>query len=717
MFFFGVPHRGLATAAIERMVAQEPTKELIDELKEGSPMLNTLSERFPEAARHIKLVTCRETRETPTTQEVNGKWERTGPVTMMVKETAANLFVVNEERIPILENYSMIAKLSEEPGSAYVRVREEMSAHADAAPAFIQRRHLKTECASALYQVFPLIGFISNVVCLVKGRKLAATGIQKSFESQASFLEAFSGFLMDDELGKILEDPNLSADYSVEVFEILFKLKNLFSSYKDLMSRFYEPYAEAIQGETLSDNAITKRAVDSVSASDALREEMLQDPSINRRLFIEATLTEILEKCKSLTAELRGIMCSSILCNMLSAEPDAYRVLQSGESIRKMGLTQTLKLQYLARIARLPDIEGDSVPLNGYLEPNNEQSTADLQLGYYYPDDNESTSDVLVEFRGYDRAPRLEASNEANKWQVLQQQGYLAKVKATMRGLARLLQESSLEVNLSSTEIGNTPRTISAFQCLGFLDDEERNRMAFLFKLPRGVSPKSVPGLKSLAGYIETFKPPLKMSPLEQRFTFARDLCQTVRNIHECGWIHKDIRSRNIILVPQEQTPTNSTSSDEGHKFVLYLKGFEFSRPEQGRSSLKANFDSKINMYRHPKRQGAPVERFDQEHDIYAVGVVLLEIGLWKTVTSIFERQIQRALRGESAIEPEDIKDELLKLARKCLPIEMGTKYCQAVQKCLSGDFEILRDDEQRTNLALAFRHEVLDLIDAGSQI
>ena len=699
------------------MVAQEPTKELINELKEGSPTLNTLSERFPEAARHIKLVTCRETRETPTTQEVNGKWERTGPVTMMVKEIAANLFMVNEERIPILDNHSMIAKLSEEPGSAYVRVREEMSAHADAAPAFIQRRHLKTECASALYQVFPLIGFISNVVCLVKGRKLAATGIQKSFESQASFLEAFSGFLMDDELGKILENPNLSADYSVEVFEILFKLKNLFSSYKDLMSRFYEPYAEAIQGETLSDNAITKRAVDSVSASDALREEMLQDPSINRRLFIEATLTEILEKCKRLTAELRGIMCSSILCNMLSSEPDAYRVLQSGESIRKMGLTQTLKLQYLARIASLPDIEGDSVPLTGYLEPNNEQSTADLQLGYYYPNDNEPTSDVLVEYRGYDRAPRLEASNEANKGQVLQQQGYLAKVKATMRGLARLLQESSSEVNLSSTEIGTTPRSISAFQCLGFLDDEERNRMAFLFKLPRGVSPKSVPGLKSLAGYIETFKPPLKMSPLEQRFTLARDLCQTVRNIHECGWIHKDIRSRNIILVPQEQTSTNSTSSDEGHKFALYLKGFEFSRPEQGRSSLKANFDSKINVYRHPKRQGAPVERFDQEHDIYAVGVVLLEIGLWKTVTSIFERHIQRALRGESVIEPEDIKDELLKLARKYLPMEMGTKYCQAVQKCLSGDFGILRDDEQRTNLALAFRHQVLDLIDAGSQI
>ena len=68
-------------------------------------------------------------------------------------------------------------------------------------------------------------------------------------------------------------------------------------------------------------------------------------------------------------------------------------------------------------------------------------------------------------------------------------------------------------------------------------------------------------------------------------------------------------------------------------------------------------------------------------------------------------------------MEPEDVRKELLKLARQYLPMEMGTKYCQAVQTCLSGDFGILHDDKQRTNLALEFRHQVLDLVDAGSQL
>ena len=344
-----------------------------------------------------------------------------------------------------------------------------------------------------------------------------------------------------------------------------------------------------------------------------------------------------------------------------------------------------------------------------------------MQLGRYFPDDDDKpVLDVLVEIRRYEPAPSLEDPTQASNLRRLSEQELLAKMKATMRGLAKLLEESSFEANEPPTETDNTPRTISAFQCLGFLDNEESCQMDFLFKLPRGVSPASVPGLKSLARYIETFEEPRKMSPLEQRLALARGLCQTALNLHECGWIHKSIRSRNIILVPHDRsnlTTIEGPSSDEYHKFVLYLKGFEFSRPDDDISLLKANHEPEINLYRHPERQNAPTEKFNKEHDIYAVGVVLLEIGLWKTVTSTFKARIDRFWKGKRTMEPETVKDELLKLARMCLPMEMGTKYSQAVQKCLSGDFGIGDDDKQRTKLALAFRHQVLDLIEAGSQL
>ena len=359
-----MPHRGLETAAIEHMVAQESTKGLVEELKEGSTLLRTLSERFPEAAKSITLVTCRELFETPQTQERDGQWGRTGPPKMMVKETAASLFAVNEERISIQANHSMIGKLSDEPGSAYHTIRDHMSAYADMAPPSIERRHLKTECSSVLFDIIPLASFVSDVACSVKGQQLETMGIKKSFESQVFMLEAFSKLLVDDELVKILEDPILSTKYPDMVIETLHKLRSLFSSYKDLMAIFYEPYCDAIQGETSSAMICTKKNVDSVSATKALGEEMLQNPSINRRLFIQPTLTDILSKCKRLTDDLRGAVAFSMLCTIV--DPEALRVSQSRESIRQMSLTRTAHLQYLTRTATQPDMGGTSVPLDGH---------------------------------------------------------------------------------------------------------------------------------------------------------------------------------------------------------------------------------------------------------------------------------------------------------------------------------------------------------------
>jgi hypothetical protein len=55
--------------------------------------------------------------------------------------------------------------------------------------------------------------------------------------------------------------------------------------------------------------------------------------------------------------------------------------------------------------------------------------------------------------------------------------------------------------------------------------------------------------------------------------------------------------------------------------------GFEFSRPEFDFSSGRPDKDPARNVYRHPARQGKPDKPFAKIHDIYALGVVLLEIG------------------------------------------------------------------------------------------
>lgn len=56
--------------------------------------------------------------------------------------------------------------------------------------------------------------------------------------------------------------------------------------------------------------------------------------------------------------------------------------------------------------------------------------------------------------------------------------------------------------------------------------------------------------------------------------------------------------------------------------------GFEFSRPEAYFSHGLADVCLARDVYRHPDRQRRPTQVFSKIHDIYALGVVLLEIGL-----------------------------------------------------------------------------------------
>jgi hypothetical protein len=61
-----------------------------------------------------------------------------------------------------------------------------------------------------------------------------------------------------------------------------------------------------------------------------------------------------------------------------------------------------------------------------------------------------------------------------------------------------------------------------------------------------------------------------------------------------------------------------------------FLVGVQNARDEQGHSYLTSNTEWQISIYQHPKRQNAENNpKFRMAYDIYSLGVVLLELGLW----------------------------------------------------------------------------------------
>jgi hypothetical protein len=181
---------------------------------------------------------------------------------------------------------------------------------------------------------------------------------------------------------------------------------------------------------------------------------------------------------------------------------------------------------------------------------------------------------------------------------------------------------------------------------------------------------------------------------LSFRFSIAQELAKAVSYVHTFGFVHKTIRPESILTFEK-------TDSNDGCRSV-FLVGFENFRKEHGWTQRLGDNTLDRNLYRHPSRQGlSPREDYVMQHDIYSLGVCLLEIGLWKSlVTYSFPDQ-----NGNSVCLPTDLllgappgtvnaremsqflmmqgKDRLLHLARMELPRVMGTKYAEIVQTCL----------------------------------
>ncbi|KAL2054232.1 hypothetical protein ABVK25_005373 [Lepraria finkii] len=183
----------------------------------------------------------------------------------------------------------------------------------------------------------------------------------------------------------------------------------------------------------------------------------------------------------------------------------------------------------------------------------------------------------------------------------------------------------------------------------------------------------------------------------------ARCLCCALRKWHSVNWLHKGIKS-NSVLILQQQSNKNWDFQNP------FLNGQEYARPDTDFSSARYVQDFEENVYRHPDRQGLPRETHTKYHDIYSLGVVLLEIGLWQPASKFqdFQPSVGR-------LTPEHMRKILISNAKDRLHHYMGSEYQAAVVKCLNGeirpDMDNVRDALQ---LAENFRTQVIDSIAKG---
>ncbi|KAF2663025.1 hypothetical protein K491DRAFT_12889 [Lophiostoma macrostomum CBS 122681] len=250
------------------------------------------------------------------------------------------------------------------------------------------------------------------------------------------------------------------------------------------------------------------------------------------------------------------------------------------------------------------------------------------------------------------------------------------------------------------------PLTFGLLQCRGFykeMDDERRSLASFdlVFTIPTGLrNPKSLRHI---------LLSPDPDTSLSDRFRVAQQLAQAVSYVHTYGFVHKGIRP-DTILIFEDRTSSLAAS---------FLVGFESMRTENGRTLKAGDSVWEKDIYRHPLRQGLkPEVAYIMQHDIYSLGVCLLEIGLWESFVLYQNEAIPSHLlppfideEAEEVAKATRIKDSLVGLARKKLPGRMGDKYTDVVVNCLTCldedniDFGNERDFEDEDGILIGVRY------------
>lgn len=263
---------------------------------------------------------------------------------------------------------------------------------------------------------------------------------------------------------------------------------------------------------------------------------------------------------------------------------------------------------------------------------------------------------AIIEWKKYDR-----------RWQGIKR----TELDGRIKNLAHLLHNKS------------KPEELRVLQCDGYFDNPADSRYGFVFTLPQPSEGHPI-SLRELIGD-KSFD---QLPTLEERYQMAYSLGLSIAILHTAGWLHKSIRSHNVLFLKQNKRPVWTRP---------YLVGFEYSRPDaRDESSEKPEQSKRFDIYRHPLSQGTPNERYRKEFDYYSFGAILVEIAGWRPIWDVWA----------DGTPSEKFRAQLIATAEQKVPHRMGRDYAEATLKCLNGELARQSGSEQR-----AFFIEVVEIL------
>lgn len=249
---------------------------------------------------------------------------------------------------------------------------------------------------------------------------------------------------------------------------------------------------------------------------------------------------------------------------------------------------------------------------------------------------------------------------------------------------------------------GLGPTYLGTLKLMGWVQDSRRARNALVYVIPlprldshvdRSLNPKSFTLLSFLHHGADTDS--TNTPSLEDRFRLAFNLTSSLLHLHAKGLLHRNINSRNVIFFTNDaQDSSDSKPWKNGLIRRPFLTSFDQCSGDVY-GEIEEPFIS--NIYRHPHTQRGQRSLFKPSFDIYSLGLLLLEIGLWMPISKLWKTRYTRA----------NFKTRLQTIYARKLAGKCGTNYMKVVEFCLMAEEQNHQPQSKKGNSFVASQNNM----------
>lgn len=216
-----------------------------------------------------------------------------------------------------------------------------------------------------------------------------------------------------------------------------------------------------------------------------------------------------------------------------------------------------------------------------------------------------------------------------------------------------------------------SPEEFRVLHCSGYFHDPSRHSFGLVYDFPCHVANLEISQPRTLNEIISQAKQGKSLPSFEDRLRLSTYLAETLSEFHKVGWLHKRLSSFTVLFFLSERAALDISSP--------FLIGFSNSRPNEPSAFTEGYNDyTELMDYYHPNYLKKTTHTaFSLEYDYYSLGLILLEIGLWKTLKDF--------TANWGTISPFKLYECIIKRRLPLLQHTMGKRYYNAVKFCLSG--------------------------------